>query len=96
MFDWEHGIALQPMQGIRASSPAVVDVSWDLSSCGRNLGYILELEGGWPFETELCSVKSGLLSCLDGHLRNLNYFRQNNTDASIGEVGEKHPFLVST
>ena len=22
MFDWEHGIALHPMQGIRASSPA--------------------------------------------------------------------------
>ena len=62
VFDWEHGIALQPMLGIRASSPAEGDVSLDLSSCGRNLGYILELQRGWPFETPLCSAKSGLLS----------------------------------
>ena len=53
MFDWEHGIALHPMQGILASSPAEGDVSWDFSSCSRNLGYILELQRGWPFETPL-------------------------------------------
>ena len=62
VFDWEHGIALHPMQEIQASSPAEGDVSWDFSSCGRNLGYILELQQGWPFETPLCSAKSGLLS----------------------------------
>ena len=62
VFDWEHGIALHPMQGIRSSSPAEGDVSWDFSSCGRNLGYILELQRGWLFETPLCSAKSGLLS----------------------------------
>ena len=63
MFDWEHGIALHPMQGIGAASPAEWDVSWDFSSCGRNLGYILELQQGWPIETPpLCSAKSGLLS----------------------------------
>ena len=62
MFDWEHGIARPPMQGIRASSLADGDVSWDFSSCGRNLGYILELQRGWPFETPLCSAKSVLLS----------------------------------
>ena len=61
VFDFEHGIALQPRQGIRASSPAEGYVSWDFSSCGRNLGYILELQRGWPFETPLCSAKSGLL-----------------------------------
>ena len=55
MFDWEHGIALHPMQGILASSPAEGDVSWDFSSCSRNLGYILELQRGWPFETPLGS-----------------------------------------
>ena len=27
MFDWEHGISLHPMQGIRASSPAEGDIS---------------------------------------------------------------------
>ena len=72
MFDWEHGIALHPMQGIWASSPAEGDVSWDFPSCGRNLAYILELQWGWPFETPLCSVKSELVFSLDGHHRNLN------------------------
>ena len=58
MFDWKHGIALHAMQGNRASSPSEVDVSWDFLNCGRNLGYIHELERGWPFETPLCSMKS--------------------------------------
>ena len=89
MFDWEHGITLQPMQGIRASSPAERDVSWDFSCCGRNLGYILELQRGWPFKTPLFSPNSGLLSSLDGHLRKLNYVWQDNTDASAGEVSEQ-------
>ena len=53
MFDWEHGSALQPMHGIQASSPAEGDVSWDFSSCGSNLGDILELQWGWPGETPL-------------------------------------------
>ena len=61
------------MQGNQASSPAKGSVSWNFSSCGGNLGYILELQRGEPFETPLCSEKSGLLSSYDGHLRNLNY-----------------------
>ena len=60
------------MQGNQASSPGEGYVSWDFSSCGRNMVYILELQQGWPFETPLCSVKSGLLSSNDGHLWNLN------------------------
>ena len=72
MFESEYGIALQAMQGNRASFPGEGNVSWDFSSCGRNLGYILELQRGWPFETALCSVKSGLLSSYEEHLRNLN------------------------
>ena len=47
--------------------------------------YILELRRGWPFETRVCSAKSGLLSSYDGHLRKLNYACQDNTDASEGE-----------
>ena len=42
MFDWEHGIAMHPVQGIWALTPAEGDDSWDFSSCNRNLGYILE------------------------------------------------------
>ena len=32
---------------------------------------------------------SGLLSSYDGHLRNLNYTWQDNTDTSGGEVGDQ-------
>ena len=72
MFDREYEIALHAMQGNRASFPSEGDVSYDFSSCSKNLWYIRELQRGWPFETPLCSVKSGLLSSYDGHLRNLN------------------------
>ena len=47
-------------------------VSWAFSSCGRNLGYILELRQGCPFQTGVCSVKSGHLSRYEGKLRNVN------------------------
>ena len=62
MFDWENAIALDTMQGNRASSRREGKVSWVFSSCGRNLGYILELQQGCPFETLVCSLKSG--TCL--------------------------------
>ena len=44
VFHWEYGIALHAMQGNRASFPSERDVSYDFSSCGRNLVYILELQ----------------------------------------------------
>ena len=46
MFDWEQGIAMHPMQGNRASSLGEGEVSLVFLSCGRNLGYILELGRG--------------------------------------------------
>ena len=49
--------------------------------------YILELRWGWPFETRVCSAKSGLLSSYEVHLGKLNYAWQENTDASGGESG---------
>ena len=69
---WDSGIALHAMQGNQASFHSEGDVSYDFSNCGRNLGYIRELQQGWPFETPLCSAKSGLLCSYEGHLRNLN------------------------
>ena len=49
LFDWENAIALHAMQGKRASSLAEREISWVFSSCGRNLGYILEFRRGCPF-----------------------------------------------
>ena len=72
VFDWENGIFLDAMQGNRASFPSQGDVSYDFSSCGRNLGYIRKLQRGWPFETPLFSAKSGHLCSYERHLRNLN------------------------
>ena len=89
MFDWENVIALHAMHGNRASFPSEGDVSYDFSSCGWNLGYILELQRGWPFETPLCSAKSGILCSYEGHLRNLNEAWQDNTDTYGGEVGDE-------
>ena len=56
MFDQEHGIALDAMQGNRASSRGEGEVSWFFSSCGGNLKYILELTLGLPFKARVCSV----------------------------------------
>ena len=46
MFDWEQGTVLNEMQGNRASSLSEGEVTWIFSSCGGNLGYILELQQG--------------------------------------------------
>ena len=70
------------MQGNRASFLGDGEVSWVFSSRGRNLGYILELQRGCPFETGVCSVKSGHLSRYDRNLRNVNLAWQLNSDAS--------------
>ena len=72
MFNWKYDIALHELQGNQASFPSEAYVSLDFPSCGRIVGYILELQRGWLFETPLCSSKSGLLSKYDGDLRNLN------------------------
>ena len=58
MFDWEYGIALHAMQWNRTSFPSEGDISYDFSRCSKHLGYIRELQRGWPFETPLCSAKS--------------------------------------
>ena len=60
------------------------------------LVYILELRRGWPFETRVCSAKSGLLSSYDGHVGKLNYAWQENTDASGGEPGGQAALISCT
>ena len=82
VFDWENAIALHAMQWNQDLSRGDGEVSWVFSSYCRNLGYILELGWGCPFENGVCSVKSGHLSRYEGHLRNVNYAWKDNTDAS--------------
>ena len=82
VFDLENAIALDTMQRNRDSSLREGKVSWVFSSCGRNMGYILELRWVCPFETGVCSVKSGHLSRYERQLRNVNYAWQDNMDAS--------------
>ena len=82
MVNWEYGIALHAMQGNQALFPSEGDVSYDFSSCGRYLGYILMYFQGWPFKTCVCSVTSGLLSSYEGHLTKLFETGQGNRDAS--------------
>ena len=82
MFDLENAMALDTMQGNRASSRREGKASWVFSNCGRNMGYILELRRRSPFETGVCSVKSEHLSRYEGHFRNINYGWKDNTDAS--------------
>ena len=45
VFDWENAIALDTMQGNRASSRRDGKVSWVFSSCGRNLGIFSSYSG---------------------------------------------------
>ena len=93
MVDRENAIVLDTMQGNRASSCSEGKVSWVFSSCGSNLGYILELRRDCPFDTGVYSVKSRHLSRYDGYLGNLSEAWRANTDASGGESGGQVPLI---
>ena len=56
LFDWEQGIAVHAMHGNRASSLSEGEVSWFLSSCDWNLGFILKLQQGLPLTTFVFSA----------------------------------------
>ena len=71
MFDWEPGIALHTMQDNQASSRGEREASCVFLNRGRNQGHVVKFRQGWPFETRVCSAKSGLLSSYDGQLRSL-------------------------
>ena len=94
VFDWKYGTPQHELHGNRTSFCGEGEVSWVFSSCGRHLMYILELRRGWPFETWVCSAKSGLLSSYDGHLGKLKSASQENTDAS-GSEPEGQMSLIS-
>ena len=77
------------MRGNRASSCGEGEVSWVFSNCRRNLGHILKLRWGCSFEMRVSSAKPGLLSSYDGHIRNLNYAWQGNSNAPGCKAGEQ-------
>ena len=72
LFDWKNPIALHAMQGNRGWSVVEDEISWFLLSYVGDLGYILELQRGCPFETGVGSAKSGHLCTYNGHIRNVN------------------------
>ena len=50
-------------------------------------GVCSRVTAGVAIKTFVCLATSGLLSSFDGHLRNLNYALQDNTDASVAATG---------
>ena len=62
MFDWEYGITLHAMQWNRASFPSEGDVSYDFLRCGRNLGYVPELQQDG--HSKLHFVQRSQVSCV--------------------------------
>ena len=62
----------------------------------RHLVYILELRQEWPFETRVCSAKSGVLSSYDRHLGKLTMLgRKIHTLLEVSREA-KLPLLVGT
>ena len=92
MFHWENTIVLDAMQGNWASSRGEWGVSWDLSSCGISLGYILELRQECPFETRVCLAKSRHCLGTTDTSGILNLAWQDNSDSSAVEMGDQASF----
>ena len=77
------------MQGNRASSVSergslivFLVLKWVAGVCFR-------VTAGVDIKNFFCSATSGLLSSYDGHLRNVNWAEQDNTDTSGGEAGDQ-------
>ena len=62
MFVWEHGIALHPVQGIRALTPAEGDDSWDFSIAAGTWGIYSSYSGDGHSKLHL--VQRSQDSCL--------------------------------
>ena len=77
VFNCEYDIALHEMQGNQASSPSEGYVSWDFSSCGRNEGYILELQMGIAIRN----------STLSSEVRTPVYLRRTPQESKLGLKG---------
>ena len=99
VFHQENRGSLRVLFGIRGCSACNAVESSLISQRGGCLIRFLELhqeswvytrdKREWPFETPLCSVKSRHLCSYEGHLMNLNYAWQDNTDTTGGEVRDQ-------
>ena len=63
-------------------------------SCGRNLGFFLELQQGWPLSIRVCSPTSGFLYICEGHLVIHYEAWQGSRDASRGEAGDSVSLFI--
>ena len=96
MFDGEHGIALNAMQGNQASSHGEGEVSWFFLSCGGNLGTFSSYGGGGHLK--LVFVQRRQDSCLVTSDTSEISTRTGRTIQTLLEVKQETqcPFLVAT
>ena len=96
MFDWEHGIALHPLQWIRAITPAEGDVSWDFSIAAGTWGIFSTYSGDGRSKLHL--VQRSQDSCLVRTDTSGSSTRFGRIIQTLLEVRweTKRPFLVST
>ena len=80
VFDWENAIALDTVQGNRASSRRERKVSWVFSSCSRNLGYIIDV------------ISRVLPVWLRNEKRQIRNMKQNSPYASCDKITLGNPF----
>ena len=72
MFDWENAIALDTMQGNRASSRREGKVSWVFLSCRREPGVYSRVTAGMSIRNSSLFIEVRNLSRYEGQLRNVN------------------------
>ena len=71
MFDWENAIALHAMQGNRASSRGVGEVSW-VSRVAQAPGVYSRVTAGMSIRNSSLFIEVRNLSRYEGQLRNVN------------------------
>ena len=97
VFDGEHRLALHAMKWNWTSSDDDGEVSCFFLSWGGNLGYVLELRWGWPFQTCVGSATSGRLSsCTDTSAFSSRLGREIGTPLDVPSRETQGPFPVAT
>ena len=72
MFNWENAIALDTMQGNRASSRRQGNVSWVFLELRQELGVYSRVTAGMSIRNSSLFIEVRNLSRYEGQLRNVN------------------------